>query len=128
MTENKTLSEDDPLYEVFKKDKVNVVSITKEVLNDLSNEEKQKILRYNRNKEALNIDEEGDIICKSWGNYFIVGFDEPALSVELINEYLDECKKPIKNRRFENFTIGIKHVIENFEKYDNGYNLDEFTL
>ena len=122
------INEDDPLYEVVKKEKIDVINSSKDILNDLSNEEKQKILRFNRNKEALKIDEEGDIICNSWGNYFIVGFDEPALSVELINEYLDECKKPINQRRFENFTVGIKRVIEKFDKYDNGYNLDEFTL
>lgn len=122
------INEDDPLYEVVKKEKIDVIKSSKDILNDLSNEEKQKILRFNRNKEALKIDEEGDIICNSWGNYFIVGFDEPALSVELINEYLDECKKPINQRRFENFTVGIKRVIEKFDKHDDGYNLDEFTL
>jgi len=122
------INEDDPLYEVVKKEKIDVIKSSKDILNDLSNEEKQKILRFNRNKEALKIDEEGDIICNSWGNYFIVGFDEPALSVELINEYLDECKKPINQRRFENFTVGIKRVIEKFDKHDDGYDLDEFTL
>lgn len=122
------INEDDPLYEVVKKEKIDVIKSSKDILNDLSNEEKQKILRFNRNKEALKIDEEGDITCNSWGNYFIVGFDEPALSVELINEYLDECKKPINQRRFENFTVGIKRVIEKFDKHDDGYNLDEFTL
>lgn len=122
------INEDDPLYEVVKKEKIDVIKSSKDILNDLSNEEKQKILRFNRNKEALKIDEEGDIICNSWGNYFIVGFDEPALSVELINEYLDECKKPINQRRFENFTVGIKRVIEKFDKHDDGYDLNEFTL
>ena len=60
----------DPLLEVIQKEKVEVIEVIRTIVDDLSNEEKIKILRKPRNIASIAVDETGDIVCKSWGNYY----------------------------------------------------------
>ena len=103
----------DPLEKVFKKEKIEVTKIEKKI-NELSNEDKVKYLRKPRTKASIAIDEDGDIICKSWGNYYIEGGEFDEETVLMINEYLEECKKPLKDRNFDSFIVGKKNIIEKF--------------
>lgn len=116
----------DPLLEVIKKEKVDVVEVTRTIVDDLSNEEKIKILRKPRNIASIAVDETGDIICKSWGNYYISGSKNSVDTAELINEYLDECKKPLSSRDFRRFIVGKKNVVEKFA--DMNFNKGKFDL
>ena len=116
----------DPLLEVIKKEKVDVVEVTRTIVDDLSNEEKIKILRKPRNIASITVDETGDIVCKSWGNYYISGNKNNADTAELINEYLDECKKPLSSRDFRRFIVGKKNVVEKFA--DMNLNKGKFDL
>ena len=104
----------DPLLEVIKKEKVDVVEVTRTIVDDLSNEEKIKILRKPRNIASITVDETGDIVCKSWGNYYISGNKNNADTAELINEYLKECEKPHSGRDLKRFIVGKKNVVEKF--------------
>ena len=104
----------DPLLEVIQKEKVDVVEVTRTIVDDLSNEEKIKILRKPRNIASITVDETGDIVCKSWGNYYISGNKNNADTAELINEYLKECEKPHSSRDFRRFIVGKKNVVEKF--------------
>ena len=116
----------DPLLEVIQKEKVDVVEVTRTIVDDLSNEEKIKILRKPRNIASIAVDETGDIICKSWGNYYISGNKNNVDTAELINEYLDECKKPLSSRDFRRFIVGKKNVVEKFA--DMNFNKGKFDL
>ena len=104
----------DPLLEVIQKEKVEVIEVIRTIVEDLSNEEKIKILRKPRNIASIAIDETGDIICKSWGNYYISGNKNNIDTTELINEYLKECEKPLSGRDFRRFIVGKKNVVEKF--------------
>ena len=104
----------DPLLEVIHKEKVEVIEVIRTIVDDLSNEEKIKILRKPRNIASITVDETGDIVCKSWGNYYISGNKNSVDTAELINEYLDECKKPHSSRDFRRFIVGKKNVVEKF--------------
>ena len=104
----------DPLLEVIQKEKVEVIEVIRTIIDDLSNEEKIKILRKPRNIASITVDETGDIVCKSWGNYYISGNKNSVDTAELINEYLDECKKPLSSRDFRRFIVGKKNVVEKF--------------
>ena len=104
----------DPLLEVIQKEKVEVIEVIRTIVDDLSNEEKIKILRKPRNIANIAVDETGDIVCKSWGNYYISGNKNSVDTAELINEYLDECKKPLSSRDFRRFIVGKKNVVEKF--------------
>ena len=104
----------DPLLEVIQKEKVEVIEVIRTIVDDLSNEEKIKILRKPRNIASITVDETGDIVCKSWGNYYISGNKNNVDTAELINEYLDECKKPLSSRDFRRFIVGKKNVVEKF--------------
>ena len=104
----------DPLLEVIEKEKVEVVEVTRTIVDDLSNEEKVKILRKPRNIASIAVDETGDIICKSWGNYYISGNKNNVDTAELINEYLKECEKPLSDRDLRRFVVGKKNVVEKF--------------
>ena len=104
----------DPLLEVIQKEKVEVIEVIRTIVEDLSNEEKIKILRKPRNIASIAIDETGDIICKSWGNYYISGNKNNVDTAELINEYLKECEKPLSCRDFRRFIVGKKNVVEKF--------------
>ena len=104
----------DPLLEVIQKEKVEVIEVIRTIVEDLSNEEKIKILRKPRNIASIAIDETGDIICKSWGNYYISGNKNNVDTTELINEYLKECEKPLPGRDFRRFIVGKKNVVEKF--------------
>ncbi len=104
----------DPLLEVIKKEEVKIVDVTKTIINELTNDEKVKILRKPRNKASIAIDESGDIICKSWGNYYISGTNDSVETAELINEYLKECEKPISGRNLSKFIVGKKNILEKF--------------
>ena len=104
----------DPLLEVIHKEKVEVIEVIRTIVDDLSNEEKIKILRKPRNIASITVDETGDIVCKSWGNYYISGNKNSVDTAELINEYLDECKKPLSSRDFRRFIVGKKNVVEKF--------------
>ena len=104
----------DPLLEVIQKEKVEVIEVIRTIVDDLSNEEKIKILRKPRNIASIAVDETGDIVCKSWGNYYISGNKNSVDTAELINEYLDECKKPLSSRDFRRFIVGKKNVVEKF--------------
>ena len=104
----------DPLLEVIQKEKVEVIEVIRTIVDDLSNEEKIKILRKPRNIASITVDETGDIVCKSWGNYYISGNKNSVDTAELINEYLDECKKPLSSRDFRRFIVGKKNVVEKF--------------
>ena len=104
----------DPLLEVIQKEKVEVIEVIRTIVEDLSNEEKIKILRKPRNIASIAVDETGDIICKSWGNYYISGNKNNADTAELINEYLKECEKPLSGRDFRRFIVGKKNVVEKF--------------
>ena len=104
----------DPLLEVIQKEKVEVIEVIRTIVEDLSNEEKIKILRKPRNIASIAVDETGDIICKSWGNYYISGNKNNVDTAELINEYLKECEKPHSGRDFRRFIVGKKNVVEKF--------------
>ena len=104
----------DPLLEVIQKEKVDVVEVTRTIVDDLSNEEKIKILRKPRNISSIAVDETGDIVCKSWGNYYISGNKNNVDTTELINEYLKECEKPHSGRDLRRFIVGKKNVVEKF--------------
>ena len=104
----------DPLLEVIQKEKVEVIEVIRTIVDDLSNEEKIKILRKPRNIASITVDETGDIVCKSWGNYYISGNKNSVDTAELINEYLDECKKPHSSRDLRRFIVGKKNVVEKF--------------
>ena len=104
----------DPLLEVIQKEKVEVIEVIRTIVEDLSNEEKVKILRKPRNIASIAVDETGDIICKSWGNYYISGNKNSVDTTELINEYLKECEKPLSGRDFRRFIVGKKNVVEKF--------------
>ena len=104
----------DPLLEVIEKEKVEVVEVTRTIVDDLSNDEKVKILRKPRNIASIAVDENGDIVCKSWGNYYISGNKNNVDTAELINEYLKECEKPLSDRDLRRFVVGKKNVVEKF--------------
>ena len=104
----------DPLLEVIQKEKVEVIEVIRTIIDDLSNEEKIKILRKPRNIASIAVDETGDIVCKSWGNYYISGNKNNADTAELINEYLKECEKPHSGRDLRRFIVGKKNVVEKF--------------
>ena len=104
----------DPLLEVIQKEKVEVIEVIRTIVDDLSNEEKIKILRKPRNIASIAVDETGDIVCKSWGNYYISGNKNNVDTAELINEYLKECEKPLSRRDFRRFIVGKKNVVEKF--------------
>ena len=104
----------DPLLEVIQKEKVEVIEVIRTIVDDLSNEEKVKILRKPRNIASIAVDETGDIVCKSWGNYYISGNKNNVDTAELINEYLKECEKPLSCRDLRRFIVGKKNVVEKF--------------
>ena len=104
----------DPLLEVIQKEKVEVIEVIRTIVDDLSNEEKIKILRKPRNIASIAVDETGDIVCKSWGNYYISGNKNNVDTAELINEYLKECEKPYSDRDLRRFIVGKKNVVEKF--------------
>lgn len=104
----------DPLLEVIQKEKVEVIEVIRTIVDDLSNEEKIKILRKPRNIASIAVDETGDIVCKSWGNYYISGNNNNVDTAELINEYLKECEKPLSGRDLRRFIVGKKNVVEKF--------------
>ena len=104
----------DPLLEVIQKEKVEVIEVIRTIVEDLSNEEKIKILRKPRNIASIAVDETGDIVCKSWGNYYISGNKNNVDTAELINEYLKECEKPLSGRDLRRFIVGKKNVVEKF--------------
>ena len=104
----------DPLLEVIQKEKVEVIEVIRTIVEDLSNEEKVKILRKPRNIASIAVDETGDIVCKSWGNYYISGNKNNVDTAELINEYLKECEKPLSGRDLRRFIVGKKNVVEKF--------------
>lgn len=104
----------DPLLEVIQKEKVEVIEVIRTIVDDLSNEEKIKILRKPRNIASIAVDETGDIVCKSWGNYYISGNNNNVDTAELINEYLKECEKPHSGRDLRRFIVGKKNVVEKF--------------
>ena len=104
----------DPLLEVIQKEKVEVIEVIRTIVDDLSNEEKIKILRKPRNIASIAVDETGDIVCKSWGNYYISGNKNNVDTAELINEYLKECEKPLSSRDLRRFIVGKKNVVEKF--------------
>ena len=104
----------DPLLEVIQKEKVEVIEVIRTIVEDLSNEEKIKILRKPRNIASIAVDETGDIVCKSWGNYYISGNKNSVDTAELINEYLKECEKPHSGRDLRRFIVGKKNVVEKF--------------
>ena len=104
----------DHLLEVIQKEKVEVIEVIRTIVDDLSNEEKIKILRKPRNIASIAVDETGDIVCKSWGNYYISGNKNNADTAELINEYLKECEKPHSGRDLRRFIVGKKNVVEKF--------------
>ena len=104
----------DPLLEVIQKEKVEVIEVIRTIVDDLSNEEKIKILRKPRNIASIAVDETGDIVCKSWGNYYISGNKNNVDTAELINEYLKECEKPHSGRDLGRFIVGKKNVVEKF--------------
>ena len=104
----------DPLLEVIQKEKVEVIEVIRTIVDDLSNEEKINILRKPRNIASIAVDETGDIVCKSWGNYYISGNKNNVDTAELINEYLKECEKPLSGRDFRRFIVGKKNVVEKF--------------
>ena len=116
----------DPLLEVIQKEKVEVIEVIRTIVDDLSNEKKIKILRKPRNIASITVDETGDIVCKSWGNYYISGNKNSVDTAELINEYLDECKKPLSSRDFRRFIVGKKNVVEKFA--DMNFNKGKFDL
>ena len=107
-------TENDPLDEAFDKEVVEIVEVKKNAV-EMPNEEKQKILKKPRTKASISVDEHNDIFCKSWGNYYIEGGDYYEESVLMINEYLEECEKPISQRDFSKFIVGKKNVIEKFK-------------
>ena len=104
----------DPLLEVIQKEKVDVIEVIRTIVDDLSNEEKIKILRKPRNIASITVDETGDIVCKSWGNYYISGNKNNVDTAELINEYLKECEKPLSGRDLRQPIVGKKNVVEKF--------------
>ena len=110
----KTEESVDPLLEVIQKEKVEVIEVIRTIVDDLSNEEKIKILRKPRNIASIAVDETGDIVCKSWGNYYISGNKNNVDTAELINEYLKECEKPLSGRDLRRFIVGKKNVVEKF--------------
>ena len=119
----------DPLLEVIQKEKVEVIEVIRTIVEDLSNEEKIKILRKPRNIASIAVDETGDIICKSWGNYYISGNKNNVDTAELINEYLKECEKPLSGRDFRRFIVGKKNVVEKFADmnlHKGKFDLNEF--
>ena len=116
----------DPLLEVIQKEKVEVIEVIRTIVDDLSNEEKIKILRKPRNIASITVDETGDIVCKSWGNYYISGNKNNVDTAELINEYLKECEKPHSGRDLRRFIVGKKNVVEKFA--DMNFNKGKFDL
>ena len=119
----------DPLLEVIQKEKVEVIEVIRTIVEDLSNEEKIKILRKPRNIASIAVDETGDIVCKSWGNYYISGNKNNVDTAELINEYLKECEKPHSGRDLRRFIVGKKNVVEKFADmnlHKGKFDLNEF--
>lgn len=119
----------DPLLEVIQKEKVEVIEVIRTIVDDLSNEEKIKILRKPRNIASIAVDETGDIVCKSWGNYYISGNKNNVDTAELINEYLKECEKPHSGRDLRRFIVGKKNVVEKFADmnlHKGKFDLNEF--
>ena len=99
-------------------EEVEIIEIKRTIIENLSNEEKIKILRKPRNKASIAVDETGDIVCKSWGNYYISGDKDVVNSMELINEYLEECNKPAQQRDMTKFIVGKKNIVEKFADMD----------
>lgn len=112
---NKEDDKRDPLLDITEKEVVEIKEIKKNIIKELTNEEKQKILRKPRSKASISVDEHNDIFCKSWGNYYIEGGEFYEESVLMINEYFEECEKPVKDRDFSKFVIGKKNVVEKFK-------------
>lgn len=116
--ENNENCEVDPLDEVLRKEPVEITEVNKAILSEITNEEKVKRLRKPRSKASIAIDEDGDVVCKSWGNYFISGNHDSVETAELINEYFKECEKPLNERNLDKFLVGKKTVIEKFDDMD----------
>lgn len=108
----------DPLDEVLAKETVEIIEVKKNIINDMPNEDKVKFLRKPRDKGSISIDDNNDIFCKSWGNYYIEGGEFYEESVMIINEYFEECEKPVSARNFSKFVVGKKNVIEKFNDMD----------
>lgn len=68
--------------------------------NDSDNYRKVNILKWTHDKESIKIDEHGDIHCDAWGNYYIKGKDTIVETIELMNRYINECKKDKALRNF----------------------------
>ncbi len=107
--------ERDPLLDVTEKEVVEITEIKKNIVDKLTNEEKQKILRKPRTKASIAVDEHNDILCKSWGNYYIEGGDYYEETVLIINDYFEECEKPVAERDFSKFIVGKKNIVEKFK-------------
>ena len=100
------------------KEKIEVISVNKNIDANMTNEDKVKFLRKPRSKSSIAIDKDGDIICKSWGNYYIEGGEFDEETVMMINQYLEECNKPAAARDFSKFDVGKKIVTEKFNDMD----------
>lgn len=115
VTYTSTNTDEDPLNEVLKKEVVEVKEIKRTVNDKLTNKEKVQILRKPRTKASIAIDDNGDIVCQSWGNYYICGAENTAETTKIINDYIEECLKPVNERNFDNFNVGKKNVVEKFK-------------
>ena len=111
----------DPLLEVIQKEKVEVIEVIRTIVDDLSNEEKIKILRKPRNIASIAVDETGDIVCKSWGNYYISGNKNNVDTAELINEYLKENAVGYNNRIKSNELMKIFDINYVSEVFHQSY-------
>lgn len=101
----------DPLDGILTNNKYEIEGIEKGIV-ELSNKEKQRILQKPRDKEAIRIDEDGDVICAAWGNYYLAGHDEQWMTLSMIDDYLEECNKSINDRNFDFLVVGLKNVQE----------------
>lgn len=119
----------DPLDEVLKKEIVEITEVKRNIIENLTNEEKVRILKKPRTKASIAIDDAGNIICKSWGNYYISGNNDTSETAAVINDYLKECEKPIKDRHLERFIVGKKNVVEKFNDmnlHKGSFELNDF--
>lgn len=85
---------------------------------DCENFKKVDILRWTRDPESIKIDEDGDIHCDAWGNYYIRGTGDVTTTVELINQYIEECHKQKDFRNFDFIELIEKLPEENIEEED----------
>lgn len=119
----------DPLDGVLNKEIVEIVETKFNIIDDLDNDKKRTILRRPRSISSISMDDNFNILCNSWGNYFIRGGRDAVETTGIINDYIEETKRPVTQRDLNRFIVGRKNVIEKFNDmnfYRGKLNINEF--